>query len=136
MSSLIYSALRDEKIAALVGILNPSDFEPFIRRASEDFYEHLLTTVQNYLRENAEWNLKGEIEQSQASARYAQKRLAEVSEALAGVMGILGRAESNASGNPEWGYVGPRVKAAREALTNASWDDGFDHGCQRKVIAL
>ena len=41
-------------------------------------------------------------------------------EALAGVMDILGRAESNASGTPEWDYVGPRVAAARAALANAS----------------
>lgn len=40
-------------------------------------------------------------------------------EALSGVMDILGRAESNASGNPEFDYVGPRVAAARKALENA-----------------
>lgn len=38
-------------------------------------------------------------------------------EALRGVMDILGRAESNASGNPEWDYVGPRVAKARAILT-------------------
>jgi hypothetical protein len=39
--------------------------------------------------------------------------------ALQGVMDILGRAESNASGNPEWDYVGPRVAAARAAISKA-----------------
>jgi hypothetical protein len=38
-------------------------------------------------------------------------------DALQGVMDILGRAESNASGTgAEWDYVGPRVAAARAAL--------------------
>ena len=39
--------------------------------------------------------------------------------ALEGVMNILGRAESNASGNPEWDHVGPRVAAARAAINQA-----------------
>ncbi len=41
-------------------------------------------------------------------------------EALTGVMDILGRAESNASGNPEWDHVGPRVAAARAAIAKAT----------------
>lgn len=36
-----------------------------------------------------------------------------------GVMDILGRAESNASGNPEFDYVGPRVAAFRAAIKEA-----------------
>lgn len=40
-------------------------------------------------------------------------------EALKGVMDILGRAESNASGNPEWDFVGPRVAKARAAIAKA-----------------
>jgi hypothetical protein len=43
----------------------------------------------------------------------------EMRSALEGVMGILGRAESNASGNPEFDHVGPRVAAARAALAKA-----------------
>lgn len=43
-------------------------------------------------------------------------------EALRGVMDILGRAESNASGNPEWDYVGPRVAAVRAILARIDGD--------------
>jgi hypothetical protein len=43
-----------------------------------------------------------------------------LADALSGVMDILGRAESNASGNPEWDYVGPRVASARAALERVS----------------
>ena len=39
--------------------------------------------------------------------------------ALEGVMDILGRAESDASGNPAWDFVGPRVAAARAAVAKA-----------------
>lgn len=37
-------------------------------------------------------------------------------DALQNVMGILSKAESNASGNPEWDYVHSCVDAARAAL--------------------
>jgi len=40
-------------------------------------------------------------------------------EVLKGVMDILGRAESNASGNTEWDFVGPRVAKARAAINRA-----------------
>lgn len=43
----------------------------------------------------------------------AEQRGDAILEALVGVMDILGRAESNASGNPEWDSVGPRIAAAR-----------------------
>jgi hypothetical protein len=44
----------------------------------------------------------------------------ELLDALVGAMDILGRAESNASGNPEWDCVGPRVAAARAAIAKAT----------------
>lgn len=37
---------------------------------------------------------------------------------------ILGRAESNASGNPEWEYVSKRINAARAAIAKASQSAG------------
>lgn len=40
--------------------------------------------------------------------------------ALQGAMDILGRAESNASGNPEFDYVGPSVAACRAAIAKAT----------------
>jgi hypothetical protein len=43
----------------------------------------------------------------------------ELLSALEGVMGILGSAESNASGNPEFDHVEPRVAAARAAIAKA-----------------
>lgn len=46
----------------------------------------------------------------------AERRGDEILSALVGVMDILGTAESNASGNPEFDYVGPRVAAARAII--------------------
>lgn len=43
----------------------------------------------------------------------------ELLAALEGAMPLLARAESNASGNPEWDYVGPRVAAVRAVISKA-----------------
>lgn len=40
-------------------------------------------------------------------------------EALHGLNGILGTAESNASGTPEWEHVSAKVNAARKAIAKA-----------------
>lgn len=40
--------------------------------------------------------------------------------ALNGVMSLLGSAESNASGSPDWPHVGPRVTACRAAVAKAT----------------
>jgi hypothetical protein len=72
----------EEKVAAAVATLNPQAFEPFIKRASDDFYESLLETVQNYLRENAEWNIRGEIDNARACAKHYEDALDEISDLL------------------------------------------------------
>jgi len=45
-----------------------------------------------------------------------QAECAALRDALETVMGILSKAESNASGNPEWDYVHSCVNAARAAF--------------------
>jgi hypothetical protein len=50
----------------------------------------------------------------------AAEALVDMLSALKGVMDILGRAESNASGTPDWDYVGPRVAAARTSIRKAT----------------
>lgn len=44
----------------------------------------------------------------------------ELLDALEGLSDILSRAESNASGNPEWEFVSKRVNAARAAVEKAT----------------
>lgn len=41
-------------------------------------------------------------------------------EALHGLNGILGTAESNASGTPQWEFVSSKINAAREAIAKAN----------------
>lgn len=72
----------DAKILRAVDTLDPKDFEPFVREVSDNIYERLLYTVQDHLRDNAEWNLRMELDQSRTAARHAEKQLAEISDAL------------------------------------------------------
>lgn len=54
-----------------------------------------------------------------ADCRRLQLAAPDLLAALVDCMGILGSAESNASGTPEWDHVGPRVAAARAAIAKA-----------------
>jgi hypothetical protein len=51
--------------------------------------------------------------------KKAETLNAELLEAMEAVMPLLGRAESNASGNPEFDDVGPRVAGFRVAISKA-----------------
>lgn len=62
---------------------------------------------------------QSELAVEKAMRYFAEKRKDEITEALKGAMDILARAESNASGNPEWDYVGPRVAACRAVFAKA-----------------
>lgn len=89
---------------------------PVIQRASEHFYEQTLSDVQQFLKDNVEWNLGNEI----TRCREIERVNRELLEALHGLNGILGTAESNASGTPQWEFVSSKINAAREAITKAT----------------
>lgn len=72
----------DEKIRRIADTLKVRDYEPFIRRAADDFYERLLYAVQEYLRSNVEWNLQADIDSLRGRVRALEEYLRDVSEAL------------------------------------------------------
>lgn len=59
------------------------------------------------------------MREKQANARLIAAA-PELLGALIGLRDILGRAESNASGNPEWEHVSGKIKAARAAIAKAT----------------
>lgn len=96
-----------------------SSAEPFCRKAAEDIYEQLLNCTQDYLRDNAEWNIGVEIDRCRKIEHdntQLRIRNQEVERALAGLTDIMARAESNASGTPDWDVVSTRVNYARHVL--------------------
>jgi hypothetical protein len=67
---------------ACVAMLDPKDFEPIIRRASEDLYERVLYSVQDYLRENTEYNIAAEIERARSREIALLTELRAIDDAL------------------------------------------------------
>lgn len=101
--------------------------EPYLRKVSEELYEKLLWSVQDYLRENGEWNIGQEIERCRRiEHQNTQLRIqnSELLTALRGLADIMSRAESNASGTPEWEAVSARITFARHVLAKAEQAHG------------
>ena len=83
--------------------------------ATDDQIEAARRKVRNMLHAADHGNHIGEL---------AVLRMAASDDLLAALKAlnecILGKAESNASGNPEWEYVRDRVNAARAAISKAT----------------
>ena len=61
---------------------------PFVQKVADEVYERLLYSVQDYLKENAEWNIGGEIERCrkiEAENRKLKSVNAELMEACQAV---------------------------------------------------
>jgi hypothetical protein len=101
--------------------------EPHVRAASEQIYERIMETVQDYLRDNVEFNIGQKIATAEREAAYARGRLVEVEAqrdalyfAAIGLRPILEAAESNASGTEKWTDTSARIHSVRAALARAS----------------
>lgn len=113
------SALDWEPVAQAVCEAASKALEPKVRKVADDLYDAMLSSVQDYLTENVEFNIGSRIEAAQRQAhsdRMALKALQtshdELLEALTALL------------HHEIGHVGPyagqRVIAAREALAKAT----------------
>lgn len=49
-------------IAAAVSLVDATALQPIIRRAADNFYDAVYDTVENYLKENLDWNLTAHLE--------------------------------------------------------------------------
>lgn len=76
---------------------------PVVQKVADEVYERLLFSVQDYLKENAEWNIGGEIERCtkiKAENVQIQANLADLAEAARGAVEalrstpIIGRTEN------------------------------------------
>jgi hypothetical protein len=101
--------------------------EPHVKAATDRIYEDVMLSVQDYLRDNAEFNIGQQIATADREAAYARGKLVDMTAdrdrmfaALTSLKPILDSAESNASGNPEWEFVSGRVNAARAAIAKVT----------------
>ena len=101
--------------------------QPHVKAATDCIYEEIMLTVQDYLRDNAEYNIGQQIATADREAAYARGKLIDMTAdrdrlraAMMALKPILDSAESDASGNPEWEFISARVKAARNAIAQVS----------------
>lgn len=112
-----------DAIISSVGVKLFPALDAAARKCCDDAYEAIITATQDYLVDNAQFNigsrismLEGNISRLEAERGLLQMRNDAMLVALSGLKDILDRAESNASGNMEWDHVSARVNAARAAL--------------------
>lgn len=108
---------------------------PRLKKFTDQLYSDLLDSVQEYLRENANWNLSAQIEQHRKTTREnyelrdrikqleeeahaAALKLRECREALRGAVGALefSRDYHKDLGNEDQAFAQDRLDAARKAL--------------------
>ena len=70
----------EQDIARAANSLDPDSFQPLIRKAAEDFYCKVLEDCQDYLKDNAEFNIGSTIDtlrRENASLREATRQAEE-----------------------------------------------------------
>lgn len=67
-----------------------------IRKASEALYEQMLYDVQDYLRENVEFNLSSQLAMAEVRAERDKARIAALVESLEHAVGLIRRPEGAA----------------------------------------
>ena len=77
------------QIKAAVETLDPDSFQPLIRKAAEDFYCEVLESCQDYLKDNAEFNIGSTIDalgrdnaRLREATRQAEEQIKQLREAL------------------------------------------------------
>lgn len=74
--------------------------DPYCRKAAEDIYERLLGMTQDYLRENAEWNIGEDIRRCrriELDNLKLRERNRDLAEALKEILGPLNVCSDNAN---------------------------------------
>jgi hypothetical protein len=75
-------APADEIARAAAALIQPALFEPHVRRLLDEVYEKLMDTVQDYLVENAGYNIAARIDTAERAEREMRTELAAIDEAL------------------------------------------------------
>lgn len=57
-------------------------FEPMIRQAAETLYESLMDTVQDYLIDNARWNIRERLQTADRQVRHQFNRVVQIEDRL------------------------------------------------------
>lgn len=72
-----WEIVGDEVVAAIIEKLKPA-----LKKASEEIYENLLYTAQDYLIDNVRWNIRSAIDAAERQARNDRVLARETAETL------------------------------------------------------
>jgi hypothetical protein len=70
------------EIERVVECIDPAAFEPTIKRFTDDIYERLLSSCEDYLRDNLNWNIASHISMLERENQRMRTELFEVDRAL------------------------------------------------------
>lgn len=85
------------KIAGAIAAIDIGQLTPIIQKAADDFYERVLNTTEEYLRDNLEYNLKAHLAMLERENQRMRKELYDIDQ-------IVG---------PCWGAPEKRIEALR-----------------------
>ena len=90
--------------------------EPKLKKAAEDFYEHFLSSVEMYLRDNVQWNISEDIRRCR-KIELESLKLREQNRELLDALQLL--TDNIVTAFPAVANLGP-VQQARAAIAKAT----------------
>jgi len=66
------------KIAGAIAAIDIGQLTPIIQKAADDFYERVLNTTEDYLRDNLEYNLKSHLDMLERENQRMRRELYDV----------------------------------------------------------
>ena len=65
----------EQAISSAVRTLEPSSFEPIVRKASDEIYALIMEGCQDYLRDNAEFNIGSHIDMLERERKFEREKV-------------------------------------------------------------
>lgn len=81
-SVLALTGFDPSRIAEAVERVDPTVFAPLIRKAADDFYEHVMEAAQDYLRDNMDGNLRSHLDMLESENARMRRELWEMDEII------------------------------------------------------
>ena len=79
------SGFDPSRIAEAVAGIEPSVLAPIIQRAADEFYERVMRSAEDYLRDNLDWNISSHISMLERENQRMRTELYEVDRTLGGL---------------------------------------------------
>jgi hypothetical protein len=107
-----------DTVAAEVTTTVATSMEPTVRKVADDLYDHLMTTVQDYLADNVAFNIAASLNAASRGRRAEWERAEKAEKVNAALLEALKGLLANLT---EGDFISEtRIDAARAAITSAT----------------